>query len=276
MALIQFQFMSEALMRTVPLEIILPIDSFSLSDPGQKATGPFKTLYLLHGVFGSQYDWLSGTNIQRWATEKKLAVVMPSGENMFYTDHPDAHNFYGQYIGEELPDIMTRTFPLSRDREDTFIAGLSMGGYGALRNGLKYHRTFGYIAGLSSALVTRFASERKSGGFFLDSKEYSEACFGPASQLMNSDNSVTYLARRLSESGEPFPKIYLTCGVDDSLLQVNREFRDFLRSIGAPLTYVEGPGAHEWDFWNRHIKKVLDWLPLSDASAGVNSGNVNG
>lgn len=148
MALVQVDFFSEKLMRTVTINAIIPVDK-KLNQPNKK----FKTLYLLHGIFGNYTDWVCGTRIQRWAQDHDLAVIMPSGENKFYVDNENSHEYYSQFIGEELVSITRAMFPLSQRREDTFIAGLSMGGYGAIINGLKYYQTFGYIAALSSALL---------------------------------------------------------------------------------------------------------------------------
>ena len=148
MALIQATFMSNALKRTVPIQVILPVDKLI----GEEMK-PFKTLYLLHGLFGSYHDWNSNTRIQRWAQDQNLAVVMPSADNSFYIDYDMLPNSeYGKFVGEELVQVTRAMFHLSNKREDTFIAGLSMGGFGAIRNGLKYSETFGYIAGLSSAI----------------------------------------------------------------------------------------------------------------------------
>ena len=152
MALIQVNFVSKSLMRTVPIQVILPVDKFSLSDKPLREEKPFKTLYLLHGIFGNYTDWVTNTRIQKWAEKKNLAVVMPSGDNAFYVDDPAGGNLYGQFIGQELVDITRRMFPLSRKREDTFIGGLSMGGFGAMRNGLKYHETFGCVISFSGVL----------------------------------------------------------------------------------------------------------------------------
>ena len=95
MALIQVNFLSESLMRTVPFQVILPVDKLAFPGMPQRENKPFKTLYLLHGIFGNYTDWVSGTNIQRWAEEKDLAVVMPSGDNYFFIDQTDSHNYYG-------------------------------------------------------------------------------------------------------------------------------------------------------------------------------------
>ena len=115
MAFIQVSFMSKTLMRTVPLQVILPVDKFTFGQP-KREEKPFKTLYLLHGIFGNETDWVHGTRIQRWAEEKNLAVVMPAGENAFYVDQPSIGAMHGQFIGEELVEITRKMFPLSRKR----------------------------------------------------------------------------------------------------------------------------------------------------------------
>lgn len=276
MALIQVNFISKSLMRTVPLNVILPIDKFTFPGIPEKKAEPYKTLYLLHGIFGNYTDWLSGTNIQRWADEKDLAVVMPSGDNMFYVDQKESQNYYGEFIGKEIVDITRKMFPLSHKREDTFIAGLSMGGYGAIRNGLKYHNTYGYIAGLSSALLIDGIENRTNDApFFAERRDYAEHVFGDLEKVKESDMNPKWLVKKLVEAEAELPKIYLACGTEDSLLETNRAFRDFLQDTGVDMTYEEEPGGHDWDFWNRNIKKVIDWLPLNmDTEAGMNSGNV--
>ena len=269
MAYIQACIMSESLMRTVNITVILPADKLP-----RRPQKPFKTLYLLHGIFGSQYDWISGTNIQRWADEKNLAVVMPAGENMFYVDQEDRHTMYGQFVGQELVELTRRMFPLSPAREDTFIAGLSMGGYGALRNGLKYMDTFGYIAGLSVANVTEDIDQRAdTAERFYQGRRFAASVFGDLGKVAGSDMDLFHLAQARGASGMPLPRIYLACGVDDPLLDGNLRLRDCLLQNGFDVVWEEGPGAHEWDFWNRHIQRVVSWLPLS-GEAGISSGNI--
>ena len=275
MALIQVNYLSECLMRTVPVNVILPVDKLTFPGMPKREEKPYKTLYLLHGIFGNYTDWVSGTKIQRWAEEKDLAVVMPSGDNMFYVNQEESHNFYGEFIGKELVDMTRKMFPLSRKREDTYIAGLSMGGYGALRNGLKYSETFGCLASLSGAMVVDHIAERTDDvPFFIDSRSFARSIFGDLDKAEESDKNPKWLVKKLKEEGKDIPRIYLTCGLQDSLLEANREMRDFLKEQGADVTYVEGEGAHEWDVWNRSIKDVLEWLPLEGSQAGMNSGNV--
>ncbi len=276
MALIQVNFLSKTLMRTVPINVILPADKMTFPGMPQAEPKPYKTLYLLHGVFGNYTDWQSGTRVQRWAEENDLCVVMPSGDNAFYEDNPGAGNFYGKFIGEELVEITRKMFPLSHKREDTFIGGLSMGGFGCLRNGLKYHETFGAICAFSSALVLDGAAESSyDTPFFLNNRAYFEHCFGKDLEAaIKDDRNPTALVPMLARQGVEFPKIYMACGLDDGLLGANRAFSQLLTDNGVEHTYEEGPGAHEWDFWDTYLKKAIDWLDLKGTGLGINSGNV--
>ena len=275
MALIQANFMSRSLLRTVPIQVILPADKFSFSENLPHEEKPFKTLYLLHGIFGNYTDWTANTRIQRWAEEKNLAVVMPSGDNSFYVDHPQSGSIYGSFIGEELVEITRKMFPLSRKREDTFIGGLSMGGYGAVRNGLKYYNTYSHIITLSGALHILETPDELHEGIIPSETFY----FGNIREAAKSDKNPRILIQQLAhqmqtENSVHFPRIFQACGTEDHLLAVNRTYRSIFLENGIDLTYNEGTGGHDWDFWDTWIKKALDWLPLDESSAGVNSGNI--
>lgn len=268
--------MSKSLMRTVDVDVVLPVDRIAFPGQPEPKTDNFKTLYLLHGVFGSQHDWLSGTRVQRWAEERGLVVVMPAGENMFYVDQTKAHNLYGEFIGEELPSLMDRTFPLSRKKEDRFIAGLSMGGYGALRNGLKYHDNFSKIGAFSAGLSVIDADSRTNDNvpIFVEGRDYTEAVFGDLKTLKDSDRNPLWSMRKIAADKEEIPDIYMACGTKDSLYRYNTKFRDEFRKCGASVTWDEAEYGHEWEFWDLELKKFIDWLPLDEDNAGVNSGNV--
>lgn len=274
MAIIEVNFISKCLMRTVTFNAIIPVDKFG--PQAEKAEQkPLKTLYLLHGIFGNYTDWVNGTRIQAWAEANDLAVIMPSGENRFYLDDEKSGELYGEFIGKELVEFTRKLFPLSDKREDTFIAGLSMGGYGAIRNGLKYAENFGCVIGLSAALVhDTWKDADNSAPIFTFRRSYYEAVFGEYDKVKGSDKDPKALLLKLKEEGRPVPKMYLCCGTEDGLVTANRDFRDFLNENGVDLTYVEGPGKHDWVFWDTYIKKVLDWLPLNRTGAGINSGNV--
>lgn len=277
MALIQVNYVSAALLRTVPVNVILPLDK--ITGDGKlmpRRRNPLKTLYLLHGVHGNYTDWVSGTRIQRWAEEKDLCVVMPSGDNAFYLDHVKGHQLYSRFL-LELVEMTRRMFPLSELREDTFIAGLSMGGYGALRNALYFNETFGYAAGLSSALhLDTLKDCTNDEKIVIFRRDFVEGCYGEdLDQVMNDDRNPEWLARKRKSEGSKLPAFYLCCGTEDGLMEGNIRFRNVLQELGAQVTWHEGPGGHEWDYWDREIKNILEWLPLGDEhDAGMTSGNV--
>ena len=254
MALIQVNYLSKALFRIVPLNVILPVDRFD-ADTNRYLNGKeckYKTLYLLHGLLGNYTDWVTKTRIQKWAEEKNLAVVMPSGDNAFYFNSRTPWNDYGTFIGEELVEVTRRMFPLSPKREDTFIAGLSMGGFGALRNGIVYSGTFSHVAGLSSAVhIFEDTSEKTNNGLFDNKKT-----------AAGTDKNPRGAVEKMLSEHRPVPKFYMSCGTKDDLLQANVEFRDFLQMKGIAVTWDEENYGHDWDFWDSQIKKVLDWLPL--------------
>ena len=283
-ALITVNFFSSALMRTVPVNVILPVDKQEVPVGDDGSTSPyrpnvpeggFKTLVLLHGIFGNYTDWVSGSCIQRWAEERDLAVIMPSGDNRFYLDQPASHDYYGRFVGEELVEMARAMFPLSRERADTFIGGLSMGGYGALRCGLRYPETFSHIASLSGALlVDDVAARTDDADRYFSTRRFSEAVYGDLSSLVGGERDPLWLAEQLAASREPLPKVYLACGQSDGLLAASRTARQRLDELGFEVTYREAPGGHNWAFWNEAIEQVVSWLPLGQARPGVNSGNV--
>ena len=257
MAIIHFHYRSTALWRTVPVEVILPIEKWENKAATLKQ-GKFKTLYLLHGLHGECTDWMSYSRIRRWAEANDLAVVMPSGDNSFYADRPDAKANYGEFLGKELIEITRAMFPLSDKREDTFIGGLSMGGYGALRTGLKYHETFGAIIALSSAFK-QFETED------ISFREYRETCFGTLKEAAKSDKNPRILMEQL-EMCDQKPAVYLACGLQDELLPWNRLYQELLTKYGFDTTYEEWEGDHNWEFWDAGIERAIRWLPQKTSS----------
>lgn len=276
MATMELNFVSECLMRAVTVNVVLPIDK--LSFPGMPVPvipKKFKTLYLLHGILGDQEDWLTGSRIKRWASDKNLAVVMPAGENGFYVDSRVTNDRYGEFIGKELVEMTRKMFPLSDKREDTFIAGLSMGGYGAIVNGLKYNDTFGYIGGLSSALVLDDAIDSTDDSpVTFQKRSYYERIFGDLDKIKGSDLDYRYLVQKIKSDGTDFPKMYFACGTEDSLIQNNEIFWHYLNEQGIEFKCEKNPGTHDWDFWDEHIYKFIQFLPLNTEVKGIDSGNV--
>lgn len=276
MAIIKVDFFSTSLLRTVTINAIVPVDKMTFPGAPVRVKKPFKTLYLLHGIFGNYTDWVNGTRIQAWAQDKNLVVIMPSGENKFYVDNPKTGEMFSQFIGKELVQITRDLFPLSNKREDTFIGGLSMGGYGALINGLRFNETFSHIAALSSGLVLDkvMNSTYEDGMMPTDNRGYYEGVFGDLDQLIGSEKDYNALIKKLVKEKKDIPNIYLACGTEDFLISQNRDFHRLLKDNKVKVTYVEGPGTHNWEFWDTYIYKVLEWLPLEKEIESVHSGNV--
>lgn len=256
MALIQMDFRSKTLKRSVTINVILPVERFR---------APYPTLYLLHGLTENYNAWLSYTRIRLWAEESGLAVVMPSGENSFYMDvlvKDGCLGDFGMYIGQELVDITREVFPLSRKREDTFLAGLSMGGFGACRNGLKFCDTFGKVAILSGALhVYEYPLEwvENTGNTIGEIRN-----FGNVEDTRQSDRNPRYLMDLIkNDPTKEFPAFYVACGLQDHLIEANRSIANALKEAGADVTYEEGDGIHDWYFWDTYIQHVLKWLDYS-------------
>ncbi len=276
MALLQLSFFSPTLRRTVPLTVVLPTDKQLPGQPGYQQAAPYKTLYLLHGVFGSNLDWLSGTRVRALAQNANLCVVMPSGDNKFYADSKISGDRYGAFLCKDLVDFTEASFPVSKKREDRFIAGLSMGGYGAVVNGLRHPETFGAICGMSSALIkARVMNAVDQPGRDLFTRTEYATMFGldDVKDFEGSENDYDMLARRVARRKKK-PVIHLCCGTSDGLLAVNHDYRDLLVSLGYDVTWEEWDGEHNWKFWDEAIEKIIAWLPLGKAERGVSSENV--
>lgn len=277
MAFATINFFSKSLRRNTTINVVLPTDK--MLPPGEKprAPRPFRTLYLLHGVFGNYTDWIGGTRVQALANAHDLCVVMPSGDNKFYCDSDLSGDHYGAFIGEELVKFTRASFPLSHAREDTYIGGLSMGGFGAIVNGLRNPNTFGRIAAFSSALVKdRILQSTDEPGRDLFTQTQYRTMFNlrDIADFAGSVNDYESLAESLAQSGSPRPSLYLACGEQDFLLPMNVAYRDLLLSLGYTVEWAAWQGGHDWKFWDEAIERALSWLPLGDARDGVHSGNV--
>ena len=261
MAIIQCDFYSMARRGFVSFSAVLPVEKPPLPDQAPAyAEGPFPTLYLLHGYSGNRNDWLINTRIAELAARRGIAVILPDGRNGFYLDNVESQDFCGEFIGRELVDVTRKMFPLSHRREDTAIGGLSMGGYGAIRNGLKYTETFGAILSHSAALITDEVSTMREGeGNHMAPYAYYRHTFGEPKELLQSDKDPKELAKQCVANGT-MPKLFLACGSEDFLFEQNSSFHTHLNAIGYPHAWWVQPGVHDFDFWNASLAASLDWL----------------
>ncbi len=268
MAITTTRYLSPALGRYVTFTAVIPFEDYDLfmnkNEHPFTDVHPLPALYLLHGITGDDRDWIYGTQITEFAREHRLAVIMPDGQNNFYVDNNPCE-CWGRFIGEELVAMTRAFFPLSDRREDTYIGGLSMGGYGALRNGLRYSHTFSKIIALSSALIMEDAinSTEEAEVNFSKRSYYNRIFGGDVSKLPGSDMDIETLFLKNQQPTD----IFMAVGKDDFLLGKNRKFKKFLEDHGASLTYYEDEGGHEWNFWNRNIEKALQWLSSGEKSS---------
>lgn len=261
MAILQSEYFSSAMGGFRSFTAILPIDlPPTESLPPRYAGGPWPTLYLLHGFSGSRNDWLKNSPIENLAAQYGLAVIMPDGDNRFYLDNPETGVRCGEMIGRELIEVTRGMFSLSPRREDTLIGGLSMGGYGAIRNGLKYRDTFSAILAFSSALiVNRFASgELEKHPEMGVPASYYTSVFGPREKVLGSDMDPAALAEAALKENN-CPSLFLACGSEDFLFPANMELHEALSSMNYPHQWWVEPGVHNFDFWNRAISAGLSW-----------------
>ncbi|POR26695.1 alpha/beta hydrolase [Paenibacillus polymyxa] len=261
MALIQCQFYSEVLGLSTSMNVILPQATRSqIGLEGKQGTGPHPTLYLLHGLSDDDSTWLRRTSIERYVASLGLAVVMPQVHRSFYTNMEQGAAYW-TFISEELPALARSFFPLSDKREDNFVAGLSMGGYGAFKLALQHPERFAAAASLSGVMDLH-ASRTDPMQNAMSPAEWLNI-FG-SDEIRGTDHDLLELLQRHATLGTSLPRLYQCCGTEDFLYKGNQAFRETCNTTGVPLTYEEGPGAHEWGYWDAKIQDVLAWLPLKE------------
>lgn len=251
MAFLEVKFFSDVLGMCMSMNVILP----------QNATEKVPTLYLLHGMSDDHTTWSRLTSIERYAEEQGIAVVMPTTYLGWYTDMA-LGGAYRTFVGEELPKICRSFFPMLSDRrEDTYLSGNSMGGYGSMAIALTYPDTFSIAAPLSAAFDPTHLHDPAH-----PENTYFEDIFGPIGEFAGSKNDLWHLAKTVKEAGGNVPKVFLWCGTEDFLYNDNTAFRDHLVSLGYDLTYTQSPGNHSWYYWDREIQSVLRFIRNDRAS----------
>jgi S-formylglutathione hydrolase FrmB len=260
MSNIKVEFFSNSLIRTVAFEMYIPND---IRTDIQMPHNPYydrkcKTVFVLHGFTGWGKGW---TNLYELAEKYNFALVFPSGENSFYLDTEATGGKYGTFIGVELIEYLRKTFGLCCTKEDTYISGLSMGGFGALHTGLAYPDTFSKIVALSSALIVHGISSMKPGdNNQIANYQYYRNFFGDLEKLIESNNNPETLVKKLIQQKKDIPKIYMACGTEDFLLADNRRFHNFLIEHKVNVEYIENTGGHDMAFWNEYFAKGFEWL----------------
>ena len=251
MAQVSCSFFSDALEMGASVSVVLPqaTEAQIGVEPVDGGADP-PLLYLLHGLSDDHTAWLRYTSIERYAAAAGLAVVMPAVGRSFYADEVHGHRYW-TFVSEELPRVMRSFFRLSGRPEDTFVAGLSMGGYGAFKLALTHPDRYAAAASLSGAVdVAELAGRPERSELF-------ERAFGGAPGP--ADDLAALLAA--ADAGS-LPPLYVSCGTEDELLPMNRRFAAEAEAAGARVTTDFRPGEHEWGLWDAVIREVIDWLPL--------------
>ena len=221
---------------------------------------PLPVLYLLHGLSDDHTMWLRQTCVEQFAKDWRICIVMPAVNRSFYMDM-DRGAKYETFVSKELPDVIERVFPVSKKREDRFAAGLSMGGYGALKLGLSHPSRYAAVASFSGALGMDKVFDREiSDGY----RREMENIYGDKQRLQNGPGNLSKLAEKMCKKPEKAPRIYIACGTEDFLYASNNSF---VERFGEKLNieYHTTPGSHTWDIWNANIRSVLEWLGVEKA-----------
>ncbi len=255
MALIRCDFFAESLALGTSMTVLLPQSSAGqVGVDGAAESGPPPVLYLLHGLTDDDTAWTRYTSIERYAAAKGLAVVMPQVHRSFYADEADGGGRFWTFLSEELPQVVERFFQVSTRREDTYVAGLSMGGYGALKWALRRPERFAAAASLSGALDAAYMQRLDPRPHI---RELMSRVFGDQVVQDSPDDLL-----RLVATADPgaLPRLMLRCGTEDHLVAHNERFVRACAKHGVELDSDFGPGEHEWGYWDRQIQTVLDWM----------------
>lgn len=254
MALIRMDHVPETIQLNLPLNILLP-------SPGKMAGIPVaqrKVLYLLHGLGDDASGWQRFTSIETYANEYGMVVVIPSAGRSFYSDLPSGQRYF-TYLVEELPRYLGEVFGLKPRREDTFIAGNSMGGYGAMKAALLRPDQFSAAASFSGVLSLDFLQ------YFPDDPRIPEFTwmFGDLSKLSGSQHDpLTWLKKAAnlveSQGANALPKLHISCGRQEDVYPLTGIFYAACQAMGIPVEYHEEDARHDWFFWDREIKRFLD------------------
>ena len=259
MALITCEYFSDELNMMRSMRVLLPqeVNVKNGLDGANARHGNLPVLYLLNGLSDDDSAWVRRTSIERYAMKWNIAVVMPNGERSWYTDAVYGYKYYS-HIAHEVPRIARSFFPLSEKREDNFIAGLSMGGYGAIKIALLNPEKFCIAASLSGALDIK---KRYDG---IEDKIYTEELkniYGDLDSIDGTDNDLLSLVQRCDPA--VCPKILQCCGTEDFLYGMNQSFLASAGKSGFDVDYWEGPGGHFWEYWDVEIQNVLRKLPIN-------------
>ncbi len=263
MAYMTLDFQSDCLMGNTTVSVILPDKPWNEKPEKYYSNGKkYKVLWLLHGTFGDHSDWIRKSNIELYASERDLIVVMPSGLNANYANWEHfsiGFNMY-DFLTQELMPLIYGWFPASDKREDNYIAGLSMGGRGTCVYAFNHPELFAGAAVLSAA-PRDIEWDRKVNPQYFERTQGSIDNRGGLKEYVESYENTWRVLDEAVAAGKKLPKLYFACGKDDTLYNGYLHFKEHAQEIGLEAKFEEIDGyKHEWRFWDLTIEKALDYL----------------
>lgn len=253
MAFLQIQFFSEALVVASTVNVILPEANQGIGMGKSGTSEPPAVLYLLHGYSDDHSIWMRRTSVERYAANHNLAVIMPAVNHSFYCNEAYGERYW-DYVSEELPKTMHRFLRLSDDPGKTYVAGLSMGGYGAMRLALTYPERFAAAASFSGAIdITGVVGRHEKDGT-------AARVFGDVTDLKGTEVDNLFLMKKNANAPKK-PRLYISCGTKDFLYNMHQAVVPQLIESGWDVTRHDEPEAtHEWGFWDQEIKKFIEMI----------------
>lgn len=260
-------FISDALRRPVTIDVIFPTDKMVSPTKDCPKRAPLKTLYFLEGSTSGYHRPISHTLLQPYAEDNNVCVVVVGGEDKWYGDSDISGDYWHTMVAQDLINFTRDTFNLSHDREDTYIGGFSMGGFGAVTIGLCHPDIFGRILLFSPALCRDvIAQSVDEPGHDAWTRTNYATMFGfkDASEIVGSQYDYEKLAIDLAKE-EIKPKFFISCGTIDGLFPISKKYADMLSELGYDVTFKAVSGSHNWcTALNEGIKEGLAWLPTDD------------
>ena len=247
--LVEGAFQSKSLGRAMKYRVLVPA-SYQANDNRR-----YPVLYLLHGLYGDYKNWTELTAVAKHADGIELIIAMPDGNDSWYTNwNTDPKQKYEDYIVKDFTSEIETKYRVAAARETRYLAGLSMGGYAAMKFALKYPQMFSVAASFSGAFDAPTRLSKEMPAF----SEQLTKVYGPANSTTRTENDVYLLMQKADAKALPY--LFITCGTDDWLLPVNREFVEPLPKQAVRYEYHEWPGKHEWPFWDRSVRLFLEYL----------------
>lgn len=265
MAVFNCHFESKVLGFTNAFRIIIPTQLPFGKDLKEhyENKGKLPVLWLLHGGSDNYTDWHGCTKIQLYADKYNIAIVTPDAQNGSYATMAYGPDWFS-YITDELCEYVCDRFPISRERKDNFISGMSMGGLGALKSALTYPERYSIVCPIASAvdLLNEYVNYKTDPRGISFGKQFSVIYgnFDNPEALLGGPEDCYGILDKALDAGKELPKIMMAQGTEDFTYEGNKRFYNYAMGKGVEIMWIEKPGAHDWESWNLYIPKVFEFI----------------